>query len=238
MIGWIQQDEIENGRPAPHVVQGSLFFRDHAFGLSELPFDMLIDESHSIEFDISEHAVENGSSIADHVQEKLRSVTVTGMFTNHSLKGRSGGFVQGESIEYSPDEVNIEGRQGTKDTCIPRLEKLKEIARRRNPVTLYTALEDFELSDISMVIESISYDRGPDDGESIKFTMKLREVRRAKLNTAYVRGAWEPPDPPKVETPAEKKMSKKKKKGKKQAAEKIAQTLYKDGKNPKVFEPK
>lgn len=237
MIGWIQQNEIENGRPAPHVVQSSLFFRDHSFGLSELPFDMLIDESHSIEFDISEHAVENGSSIADHVQERLRTVSVTGMFTNHSLNGRSGGFVNGNEVEYAPDAINIEGRQGAKDTCIPRLELLKEIARRRNPVTLYTALEDFELSDISMVIESITYDRGPDDGESVKFTMKLREVRRARLGRAYVDGAWEPPEPQKLETPAEKKMSKKQKKGKKQAAEKISQTLYKDGMNPKVFTP-
>lgn len=240
MIGLIQQAiDLFSEKPAPHVVQSSLFYRDHDFGLKELPFDLLVDESHSIEFDITEHAVENGSSISDHVTEKLRTVSVTGMFSNHSLKGRKSGFVsESGEISEDADEIDIEGSSSmTNMAHDTMLRQLKEIARRRNPVTLYTALEDFELADISMVIESLSYDRGPDDGESIKFTMKLREVRRAKLQKAYVDGVWNPPDPKSLEKPQQKKMDSKKSKGKKQAVEKISQTLVSSGKNPQVFTP-
>lgn len=238
MIGWIQQNEIDNSRPTPRVVQSSLFFRDHEFGLSQLPFDMLIDESHSVEFDITDHAVENGSSIADHVTERLRSVIVKGIFSNHSIKGARSGFVsENDEVNKETDVVSIEGREAIPNSSFERLNALKEIARNRNPVNLYTALEDFELSDISMVIESLQYDRGPADGESVQFTLKLREVRRARLQKAYVDGAWEPPEPKSVETPSGKKMSKKKSKGKKQGTEKVAQTLVNSGKNPKVFQP-
>lgn len=239
MIGWIQQAiDIYRGTPAPHVVQSSLFYRDHDFGLSQLPFDMLIDESHSIEFDITDHAVENGGSIADHVTERLRSVIVKGIFSNHSIKGKSSGYVgDDEEVKRQADIVSIEGREAIPNSSYEKLEMLKEIARRKNPVNLYTALEDFELSDISMVIESLQYDRGPADGESVQFTLKLREVRRARLQKAYVEGAWEPPEPKSVETTAGKKMSDKKSKGKKQAAEKISQTLVNSGKNPKLFQP-
>lgn len=239
MIGFIQQAiDLFNGRPAPHVVQTSLFYRDHDFGLDVLPFDLLVDESHSIEFDVSEHAVENGSSTADHITERLRKVSITGMFSNHSVKGKKSGYVSEDGeVNDEGDEINIDGLSGVMNSSYERFKTLKEIARRKNPVQLYTALEDFELENISMVIESISYDRGPDDGESIKFTMKLKEIRRAKLQSVYVDGAWNPPDPPATDTPAQKKTSSKKKKGKKQAAEKVAQTLVQQGKNPKVFSP-
>ena len=192
MIGWINKvQDLFREKPAPHVVQTSLFYRDHEFGLSVLPFDMLVDESHSIEFDVTEHAVENGSSVADHITERLRKVSVTGIFSNHSLRGRKSGFVDDGSgeIRTEADKVNIEGQQAVSNSSYFDLQTLKTIARDRQPVTLYTALEDFELNDITMVIEQIDYDRGPDDGESVKFTMKLKEIRRATIKSVYVNGA-------------------------------------------------
>ena len=239
MIGLINTiQDLFTGKPAPHVVQTSLFFRDHEFGLSMLPFDLLVDESHTIEFDVTEHAVENGSDISDHISEKLRNVSVTGLFSNHSIKDRKSGYVadNGE-ISEEPDEINVDGVAGSENSSYTRLKKLLEIARERKPVTLYTALEDFELENISMVIEHIDYDRGPSDGESIKFVMKLREIRKAKIVTKKVESVWNPPDPPKLDTPAQKKTDSKKKKGKTSAVKKVAQTLYRSGLNPTTFTP-
>ena len=85
-------DKFTGSDIPPKVMQSSLFFRDEDFGvgrssagLVELPFDLLIDESHSLDFDIADHAVENGSSISDHVQERLRSVQVTGIEDRKSV---------------------------------------------------------------------------------------------------------------------------------------------------------
>lgn len=236
MIGWVQQAIDSFGeKPQPSVVQGSLFFQDESFGLSELPFDLLIDESHDIEFDITDHAVENGSAISDHVSERLRSVSVTGLFTNHPMGSDRRFYVNDDdSVKERPDTVNIDGRQAVTNISRERFEKLKEIARRRNPVRLVTAMEVYE----SMVVESVSAGRGPEDGESIKFTMKLREVRTAKIQTVTVNAAWNPPAPPVQETEPQQKMSEKESNGKVSATEKTSVTLYKYGLNPQTITPK
>nr|DAW36110.1 MAG TPA: hypothetical protein [Caudoviricetes sp.] len=219
MIGWLDRafDTTREDNP-PRIVQSSLFFRDERFGLSELPFDLLIDESHRIEFDISDHAVENGATISDHVQERLRSVEVTGFFTNHPVGDASAYVRDGEILEEA-DEIELEGRSAvTNVSRDDRLARLKEIARRREPVRLVTALEVYD----EMLVEELSFDRGPDDGESVRFRMRLREIRTAKLETRYVDGVWEPPEPKSQATDAGKKMSKQKKNGKKSATEKSA----------------
>ena len=212
----------------PRVVQTSLFFRDKAFGLEELPFDMLIDESHSIEFDIAEHAVENGSSVSDHIRERLRSVQVTGFFTNHPVGGKQSGYVGGEDdegnaiVRWSVDPVSINGVEAKGNVALTtKFEKLKEIARERKRVRLVTALEVYD----EMVIESVKYDRGPQDGESIKFVMKLREVRTAEVKTSYREGVKPAPPPKTQETDAGKKMSENEKDGKVTGSERTTEQI-------------
>lgn len=212
--------ELINGarRYSPHTVQASLFFRDENFGLDDISFDLLIDESHSIEFDVADHAVENGATISDHVQERLRKVSVTGLFTNHPIGEKRSGYVnEDDSVNREADSVSING-QPMKDNRSRdfKLDQLKKLVRERKPVRLVTSLEVYE----KMVVEELSYDRGPDDGESIKFTVKLREVRTAELKKAVSNSVWNPPAPEKQDTPAQKKMADVDKNGKVTGVEK------------------
>lgn len=196
----------------PKVVQASLFFRDENFGLDDISFDLLIDESHSIEFDVADHAVENGATISDHVQERLRKVSVTGLFTNHPIGEKRSGYVnEDDSVNREADSVSING-QPMKDNRSRdfKLDQLKKLARERKPVRLVTSLEVYE----KMVVEELSYDRGPDDGESIKFTVKLREVRTAEVKTTYREGVKPVPAPTTQDTDEGKKMAENEKEGK------------------------
>lgn len=210
-------------RYQPKVVQSSLFFRDENFGIDELAFDLLIDESHSIEFDIAEHAVENGSSVSDHINERLRSVQVTGLFTNHPINWKTSGYVNEDgSVNRSVDAVKYDGNEMTGNRSRDlKLDQLKKLARERKPVRLVTSLEVYE----EMVVESLSYDRGPDDGESIKFTIKLREIKTARLMVAKSNAVWNPPSPKSQETEAQKKMADVKKGGKVTGVEKTEKDL-------------
>lgn len=206
----------------PKVMQSSLFFRDEGFGLEELKFDLLIDESHSLDFDIPEHAVENGSSISDYVCERLRTVQITGLFTNHPIGGKKSGYVNEDgTVNEEPDEVSVDGAEGRGNIALANFEKLKEIARRRKPVRLVTSLEVYE----EMVFESIPYSRGPEDGESIKFTAKLREVRTAKVSNVRRDGVWNPPAPKTQATDAGKKMAENNKAGKATAVERSSSKI-------------
>ena len=226
-------DKFTGENIPPKVVQSSLFFRDEGFGLEELKFDLLIDESHSLDFDIPEHAVENGSYISDHVCERLRSVQITGFFTNHPIGGKKSGYVnEDETVNEEPDEVSVDGAEGRGNIALANFEKLKEIARRRKPVRLVTSLEVYE----EMVFESIPYSRGPDDGESIKFTAKLREVKTAKVSIVRRDGVWNPPAPKTQETDAGKKMAENTKAGKATAVEKATGKI-KESITGKVMQP-
>lgn len=209
-------DKFSSEDIPPKVMQSSLFFREEDFGFEELKFDLLIDESHSLDFDIPEHAVENGSSISDHVCERLRSVQITGLFTNHPIGGKKSGYVNEDgTVNEEPDEVRVDGAEGRGNIALANFEKLKEIARRRKPVRLVTSLEVYE----EMVFESTPYSRGPDDGESIKFTAKLREVRTVNVSTVRRDGVWNPPAPKTQATDAGKKMAENNKAGKATAVE-------------------
>lgn len=226
-------DKFTGENIPPKVVQSSLFFRDEGFGLEELKFDLLIDESHSLDFDIPEHAVENGSSISDHVCERLRSVQITGLFTNHPIGGKKSGYVNEDgTVNEEPDEVSVDGAEGRGNIALANFEKLKEIARRRKPVRLVTSLEVYE----EMVFESIPYSRGPEDGESIKFTAKLREVRTAKVSTVRRDGVWNPPAPKTQATDAGKKMAENNKAGKATAVEKATGKI-KESVTGRVMQP-
>ena len=226
-------DKFSSEDMPPKVMQSSLFFRDEGFGLEELKFDLLIDESHSLDFEIPEHAVENGSSISDHVCERLRSVQITGLFTNHPIGGKKSGYVNEDgTVNEEPDEVSVDGVEGRGNIALANFEKLKEIARRRKPVRLVTSLEVYE----EMVFESIPYSRGPDDGESIKFTAKLREVRTAKVSTVRRDGVWNPPAPKTQATEAGKKMAENNKAGKATAVEKATGKI-KESITGKVMQP-
>lgn len=215
VVGFVEREYVYS----PKTVQASMFFRDESFGIGEVAFDLLIDESHSIEFDIADHAVENGSAISDHVQERLRSVKVTGLFTNHRVGGKESGYVKkgterkdgSVSVNRAVDKVDINGAPAKMNESLDlMLDALKDIARKREPVRLVTSLEVYE----EMVIESLEYDRGPSDGESIKFTAKLREVRTAEVSSVTRDGVWNPPKPKSQDSDAGKKMAQNTKEGK------------------------
>lgn len=216
MIGYAQQLYRKFTRPKPSAITASLFTQSEDFGLDELPFDLLIDESHELGFDITDHAVENGAVISDSIQRRLRSVTVRGIFTNHPIR-KTSGFRMNENGEVAkPENVEIEDSDGnaalTNSARDDKWKKLNEIAERKGTVRLVTALEIYD----EMAIESIQAERGPDDGEAIQFMMTLREIRSVALATMSEGKTW---TPEKQTTWKERVAAKKKQNGKVSAEE-------------------
>lgn len=227
MIGWMRQLTAGEA-PKPRTAPASLFVRDEQFGLSEMPFDLIIDESHRLEFNICDHAVENGETVSDHVGEKLRSVTVTGFFTNHPVGSQANATLNkdGEAVQRT-DSIKISESDyiPTMNTALQRWEKLQQIARRRGKVRLVTALEVYE----AMVVESLSANRSAGDGESIRFSLTLREMRTVKTRTETVSGTWNPPQPEKLDKPKKKAVSSKANNGTVQGQEAKAKEIAQKG---------
>lgn len=246
MIGWMLQ-ALNSGRRddnPPHSVPASIFVQESRFGVYAdddgtsgpfaLPFDLLVDESHEMDFDVSDHAVENGSAVSDHVSPRARSVEVTGLFTNHPIGdgrafdsyGVSNTFTQKDMYDYS-DSVELVDpkklRDGTSfraagDNVTLRFGSLKALAERRSKVRIVTALEIYD----EMAIESLSWSRGPEDGEAIRFRLRLRQIRTAKVSTKTVSGVWDPEEPEGSGAPEKRAMKRERKEGKVTGIEKKA----------------
>lgn len=167
MIGLIRNAMAEGKTAQP--VTASLFFNKD-LGIDDIRFDLFIDEQHKLEFQMSEHPVQDGAVITDHVYQKLRTCTVNGMFTNHSAKKRSGNVSTISIAGYENADVM---QNVAKDNYI----KLEEYARRKLPVRLVTSLITYP----KMIIKSITTKRGPSDGECVKFTMTLSEFKSVTL---------------------------------------------------------
>lgn len=210
MIGLVNQVLAAYSRykNPPRVIPASLFMRNERFGISNIPFDLLVDESHDIEFSITDHAVENGTTISDHIQPELRKVRISGLFTNHSINGAGAFVTEDKELNgrtWKESRVEIEGAEAITNTALERWEALVKCANARQKVRVITALEVYE----EMVIETLHADRGPDDGEAIKFDLTLREIRTAEFQSENAGGEWDPPEPSSQGTDAEQAMSKK-----------------------------
>lgn len=246
MIGWVL-NAVNYGRREdnpPHSVPASIFVQSSRFGVYRdadgesgayaLPFDLLVDESHELDFDVSDHAVENGSSVSDHISPRPRSVEITGLFTNHPVGdgrafdsyGVKNTFTRKGMYDYSDGVELVDAgklREGGEFKAAPdnvtgRFDALKALANERKKVRIVTALEVYD----EMAIESLSWSRGPEDGEAIRFRMRLRQVRTAKVSVKALSGVWDPEAPESTRKEEERAMQKERKDGKVQGVEKDA----------------
>lgn len=190
MIGWFRDHDV---KVEPRKVPASLFSREEGYGVgdvdgvSDIKFDLLVEESHTLEFDSSDHPIENGAVITDHVTQKLRTCTVTGMFTNTPDDNE----IQGEDVDsYMNDEVKDASPLSYNRSRDSMLAALENLAIQRKPVRLVTALKIYP----EMIILSIPVKRTSEDGESVKFQMTLREFKTANLKKTVAFGKFNPPD--------------------------------------------
>lgn len=214
MIGAIKQIDAYLNPQKPmqaQTVPASLFWREGGFGIFydknnlktpmtvdeaidkgmgrsrivAMPFNLFISEKNSLKFRVSEHPLQDGTTITDHVHKEMREVTIEGLFTNHPMKKNVASEVKFRDQYGTQDE-----KQTLSNTALTNFNKLKRLALQRIPVRLVCALEIYP----KMVITGIDYDRDSKSGSSIRFTMTLRELKTASLkafksNYAYTPGS-------------------------------------------------
>ncbi|QKJ86687.1 hypothetical protein PMPD1_1737 [Paramixta manurensis] len=128
--------------------------------IGSLEFDSIDSETHDWQRDITQNPVENGIPIADHIIEKPRSLTVTGMISNSPI-------TEAEIFSSQFNSVNIEER------VAKALATLDDLYHAKILVTIYTRYMIYK----DMVITSINIPRTPDIGDAIVFTLQATQLR-------------------------------------------------------------
>ncbi len=68
--------------------------------------DVSVKEEHGVSAEVTEHPVETGSNVADHIRPNGRTITIHGLVTNHPIE-LPGSHADGARIDPSP--IAIEG---------------------------------------------------------------------------------------------------------------------------------
>lgn len=180
----------------------SLFYKIGGYFVGSIKLDLILDESHSLESVVTEHPVENGSVISDHIKQMPRKGSLVGFVTNHPLRnapvlpddflsklnsiGKTD-FVQGVVNTYG---AAFGYRQGGGPTAadfaalerpLPRAQdtwdKFKEFMAQKTPVTIITGLEEYK----DVVVTKVSTERNATTGDSLRFRVEFQEIQFVTL---------------------------------------------------------
>lgn len=224
MIGYIEKavDYFQDNRPKKaQSVPASLFWREEGLGihhgdskLTYMPFNLFISEKHSLKFRVSEHPLQDGATISDHVHQEMQECTVEGMFTNHPLRK----LEEVNEVKFKDEYATSDVKPTVSNTALANFEKLKLLAKQRKPVRLVCSLEIYP----KMVITGIDYERDSKSGSSIRFTMTLRELKTVSLKATTGTYNFQPEE---LKTANDKMIASEKKVGKRTAEEATADQM-------------
>lgn len=113
-------------------------------------------EEHSFDSEITEHPVETGADVADHVRARPIVVTIEGIVSDTPI---------GEIVAQGFRE------EGEKPSDAAKA-KLLQIRDDREPVPLETSLGGYT----NMLLESVSFPRSASDGDSLRFRATFKQV--------------------------------------------------------------
>ena len=137
-------------------IPASMFFKGNKlYGIGEIKFDIIVTEDHVHASSVSIHPIEDGSEIADHIQNQMEAGNMTGIISNFSLN--AGPIVSNRA-------------QDAYDALVSLWEE-------RNLVTIYTVLHVYE----NVAIANMPVARDADSGESLTVQISFQVVKKVKL---------------------------------------------------------
>jgi Dit-like tail protein len=80
--------------------------------IGDIWLDVSVREGHDIMADVTEHPVESGANIADHIRPQPATITIEGMVTNHPIQ-LPASHVEGARVNAAPIEIQGEMTLGT-----------------------------------------------------------------------------------------------------------------------------
>ena len=195
------------------MLPASLFYRVDGYFVGSIKFDLEISENHSIEAQVSEHPIEDGSTVSDHVRVLPRKGSIVGMVTNHPLTPGTlpADFVDRVSQIGNPTWLqSLANQYGPKEALtakdfesIPRLtpgesnrarntwELFKKLVSDRQPVTIMTGVEKYA----DVVVTKVSTSREARTGDSLRFAVDFQEIKFVTLTEIAITAATKAPLP-------------------------------------------
>ena len=183
-IGAIAQAIVGRFEPTVPV---SLFYRADGWSVGEISLDLILTETHSLNAVVTQHPVQDGSTISDHITILPRSGTMRVLVSNFSLSTAEG------DARADWDEIYDQGEAAQKS--IPNRaeeawKKLKDLVKKRELVKVVTSLEVYE----DVALTRVETTRDGDTGDALEIDIDYEQVTKVKLKETKVTAQVQPRD--------------------------------------------
>jgi hypothetical protein len=149
------------------VANQAIILREIASPLTSVVFDVFENESHKATAKVTDHPVESGAQVSDHVMQEPDTLDLVARVSNTPIVRAE---ERGDGI---PDHLRV-------DQAYAALMVMK---RAGEPVTVATSLRFYQ----EMVITSVTITRDASTGDALAVSLSLREIRTATSKTVKAR---------------------------------------------------
>lgn len=174
------------GRFEP-TVPVSLFYRADGWSVGEISLDLILTETHSLNAVVTQHPVQDGSTISDHITILPRSGTMRVLVSNFSLSTAKG------DTRADWDEIYDQGEAAQKslpNRAEEAWKKLKDLVKKRELVKVVTSLEVYE----DVALTRVETTRDGDTGDALEIDIDYEQVTKVKLKETKVTAQVQPRD--------------------------------------------
>ena len=182
--------------------------------------DASVNESHTAQAQITEHQVEKGSNVTDHIRPMPQRISIDGLVTNtpivNSLQDLLQPPLQAQDNGFSGSQKragNTNAKTLQFDSSFDRVKntygELVDAAKKGVLLTVYTSLKTYS----NMAIYNLSVPRNAANGNALSFRIDLQEIVQVEVqlvkstspnNTKKKRGNQPARQaPPKTEQPTQ-----------------------------------
>lgn len=144
----------------------SFFYPEPKARLGEIVVDAFLNETHTFSSEITEHPIESGGTVVDHIHEMPFCLAIDGIISNTPMS-----LVGLTAFETATRYLNGDNN----DFALVAFEKIEELFKKREPITIATSLKTYH----KMVLENLSVERGGGAQESLRFSCTARQIRLA-----------------------------------------------------------
>jgi hypothetical protein len=181
----------------------SLFFRGAGYFVGSIQFDLLLSEEHSLEAEVSNHPIENGANVSDHVRNLPRKGSLSGLVTNFPMTLAGSlptdfmekvaaigpqSIVESFTSQYGyrpnkgPTAADFEALPRPENRAMDTWGLFKQLMAAKLPVIIITGLEKYE----DVIVTKVSTLRDTDTGDALKFSVEFQAIEFVTLTTQEI----------------------------------------------------
>ena len=160
-----------------------LFYRKDGYSVGAVELDLILDENHSKNAQVTENPLQEGRAVSDGIYLELREGSLTGLVSNHSIKH-----------SVAPDRQTAEGlldkaeNYQLENRAKQAWEDLKSLMDSKQLVTIVTSLEVYD----NVAITSIETERNGDTGDALEIKVGFKQVQKVQLREDKVTAQVQP----------------------------------------------